>query len=99
MISWMKYDPQKIIQSLNCRVLIVQGTKDIQVKESDAGNLYKARPSAQLLIIENMNHVLKEVKSEKKEDNLKTYSNPSLSVIPELISGIANFIKHKRKKI
>jgi uncharacterized protein len=97
MISWMQYDPQKIIRSLKCPVLIIQGTNDIQVQKTDAENLYAAKPSSTLLIIKNMNHVFKEVWSEKKEDNQKAYSNPSLPVMREMVSGIVTFITTKTK--
>ena len=97
MISWLQYDPQQIIQSLNCPALIIQGNKDLQVKVLDAENLKKANTKADLLIINNMNHVLKEVISNEPLDNQKTYGNPLLPVMHELISGMVNFIKQKKK--
>ncbi len=96
-ISWLQYDPQKIISNLKCPVLIIQGTNDLQVNEKDANNLYKAKPSSTLLLIKNMNHVLKEVWSDKAADNSKAYSNPALPVMHELVSGIVSFIHLKKK--
>jgi len=90
--SWLRLDPQKLISRLNCPVLIVQGTKDIQVKETDAKNLYKAKQKSKLVIINNMNHVLKQVNSDQTKDNINAYSDPGLPVIKELVTAIANFI-------
>lgn len=97
MISWIQYDPQKLMQSLKCPALIIQGTNDLQVKETDALNLKASRPSSTLLLVKNMNHVLKEVKTDSKTDNQKAYSDPSLPVMRELITGMVNFILAKRK--
>lgn len=93
MISWIQYDPQQIIQSLKCPVLIAQGTKDTQVKVEDAESLKAAKPSSELLLIKNMNHVLKEIAGDEPQENQKSYSNPLLPVMHELIAGMVNFIK------
>ncbi|MEC4048543.1 alpha/beta hydrolase [Flavobacterium sp. SUN046] len=89
--SWLKYEPQTEIQKLTIPILIVNGTKDIQVPPSDATLLHNANKTSKLLLIENMNHIFKEIKAD--EDNTKSYSNPDLPVIPELISALTNFIK------
>lgn len=97
MISWFKYDPSKEIVKLSVPVLITQGTTDIQVGVDDAKLLSKARPTAKLLIIEGMNHVLKDVPAER-EKQLKSYSDPTLPVSPRLISEMSSFIKSVRKR-
>ena len=89
MISWMKYNPQNELKKLHIPILIINGTKDLQVPPSDAELLNKANPKSELKIIENMNHVFKEIKND--DDNLKSYSNPKLPVIPELIESISKF--------
>jgi pimeloyl-ACP methyl ester carboxylesterase len=90
MISWMKYNPQDEIKKLKIPVLLLNGTKDLQVPQTDAELLHKANPKSELKIIENMNHVFKEIKND--EDNLKSYSDPKLPVVPELINTITTFI-------
>jgi pimeloyl-ACP methyl ester carboxylesterase len=97
MISWFSYDPAKIISSLKCRILILQGSNDLQVKEKDADALKQGNPNAKLVIIKNMNHVLKEVKSGDQNENVKAYSNPDLAVMRELTDEIINFIKEKNQ--
>ena len=93
MISWVKQDPATVLKNLRCKVMIVQGKRDIQVKVEDADLLHKAHPSATLLFIDDMNHVLKSVSTSAKTDNIKTYSDPTLPVHPLLIQGIIHFIQ------
>ncbi|UBM63229.1 alpha/beta hydrolase [Candidatus Sulfidibacterium hydrothermale] len=92
MISWFRYHPQKEIAKLHKPVLIVQGTTDIQVSLSDAGKLKKADPSAQLLIISGMNHILKDAPADRQE-NIKTYNEPDLPLNKKLVTELVKFIK------
>jgi pimeloyl-ACP methyl ester carboxylesterase len=83
MISWMKYDPAVEISKLKIPIVIVQGSTDLQVKEEDAVILFKAHPlNSRLIIIENMNHVLKIAPLDRTK-NIETYSNPELPLAPE----------------
>ena len=96
LISYFKYDPAKEIAKLSIPVLIAQGTTDIQIPAQDANLLVQGKPSAKLLMIEGMNHVLKEVPAEQ-EKQIKSYTDPSLPVAPKLIDGINGFIKALKK--
>jgi alpha-beta hydrolase superfamily lysophospholipase len=91
MISWMKYDPAKEIARLKIPVLIVNGTHDIQVPVSEAAILHKADPKAELLIVDGMNHILKDAPADRA-DNLKTYNDPTLPLDKTLIPGIITFL-------
>ncbi len=90
MISWIKYNPQNEIKKLSIPILIINGTKDLQVPPSDAELLNKANPKSELKIIENMNHIFKEIKND--EDNVKSYSDSKLPVVPELIDTMTTFV-------
>lgn len=92
MISWIKYNPQIEIAKLQIPVLIVNGTKDIQVSVQEAELLKKVKPEAELVLIENMNHIFKEIKSDDAE-NMKSYTNPDLPIVAKLTSTITTFIK------
>lgn len=92
MISWIKYNPQIEITKLQIPVLIINGTKDLQVAVPEAELLKKANPEAELVLIENMNHVFKEIKGDDSE-NMKSYSNPDLPITPKLTSTIITFVK------
>lgn len=92
MISWFKYNPQTEIKKLKIPVLVIQGDKDIQVSVDDAKLLSLAKKSSQLEIIQNMNHVLKII-GDAKDENIKSYSNPSLPISSEFISKVISFIR------
>jgi len=90
-ISWFKFDPQVEIAKLDKPILIIQGTTDLQVSVTDAEMLMKANPRAQLEILENMNHVLKEVGDDKTR-NIQTYSEPELPLKKGLVKVLLDFI-------
>lgn len=92
MMSWLHHNPQEEIKALQIPILIINGTKDVQVPVEDANSLHKASPKSELAIIENMNHIFKEVKGDDAE-NLKTYSNADLPVMPELVERMASFLQ------
>jgi len=95
LISWIKYDPAKEISRLTIPVLIIQGTTDVQVTTDNAKMLSAANPDAKLLIIENMNHVLKECDT-IIQNNMVTYTNPDLPLKPGLVDEIVNFIMTRK---
>lgn len=92
LISWFRYDPAREIAKLPVPVLIVQGTTDIQVSQEDAKLLAAADPRATLVTIDGMNHVLKLVPADMTQQ-MKSYSDPSLPVAPQLVDAIASFVK------
>jgi pimeloyl-ACP methyl ester carboxylesterase len=92
LISWFRYDPAREVAKLQVPVLIVQGTTDIQVSEQDARVLAAGDPRAKLVIVDGMNHVLKLVPADMSRQ-LKSYSDPSLPVAPQLVSTLASFVK------
>jgi pimeloyl-ACP methyl ester carboxylesterase len=94
MISWFRYDPQVEIKKLGIPVLIIQGTNDIQIPVQDAEVLAKANAKGKLVLIDQMNHVLKIVSGDRKE-NIAAYSNPALPLSIELIKSIVAFINMK----
>ncbi len=89
--SYMQYDPVEEIKKLKIPILILNGTKDLQIKEKDAVSLHEANPNSQLMIIENMNHVLKII--EKDKDNLPSYYSADFPLSEELVEAITSFIK------
>ncbi|KEO72305.1 alpha/beta hydrolase [Anditalea andensis] len=92
MISWFNYDPLNEVNRLPIPALIIQGTNDIQVSTEEATYLSKANHTAQLAIIDNMNHIFKIVEGDRQA-NIATYNNPTLPISDELISVIKDFIK------
>lgn len=91
LMSWIKYNPQEQIKKLTIPILIINGSNDIQVAATEGELLHKSAQSSQLQIIENMNHLFKEIKGDINE-NMLSYNNPNLPVMEELINIITTFV-------
>ena len=91
LISTFKYDPVIEISKVQSPVLIVQGTTDIQIQVEDAKKLAAANSNSELVIIEGMNHILKEADANRFL-NLRTYGDPNLELKQGLIESITRFI-------
>jgi len=91
LISWFNYSPTELIAKLSCPILIVQGDKDIQVSVDDAKQLSKAAKKDKLVIVKNMNHVLKPIAGDM-QDNYAAYTNPDLPIEKDLSKAIVDFI-------
>ncbi|RXG25933.1 alpha/beta hydrolase [Leeuwenhoekiella marinoflava] len=92
MKSWVSYDPSEIITKLNLPILLIQGTKNLQIPQEQSELLKTVRPEAKLVLIKNMNHVLKEIEGDDLE-NSKSYNEPYRAISSELIKNIVSFIK------
>lgn len=92
LLSWMKYDPSAEIKNLNIPALIVQGTHDLQISVDDANRLAQAKPDAELVIIDGMNHVLKQAPADRQL-NVSYYNRPDIALDNMLADEIINFIK------
>lgn len=92
LISWLAYNPQTELAKLDMPILIVGGTSDLQVPITDAELLQEAHSEAELLIVDNMNHVLKNTSSDPTE-NMASYGNPDLPLADGLMQGILEFLK------
>lgn len=90
LISWFKHDPVKIIAELDLPILILQGTNDTQVSETDARRLAEAARNGKLVLLEGTNHVLKKV-SNPVEQQL-AYMMPKLPIDPRVVEEIAAFL-------
>lgn len=85
-ISWMKYDPKKEIKKLHCPILLLQGDKDWNITVNDAKNLKKAKPDAKLVIINGIDHELRN----HNVPDMKKYVEQPLN--NQLIEAIVTFI-------
>jgi pimeloyl-ACP methyl ester carboxylesterase len=91
LLSWFQYDPAAVLAGLGQPVLVAQGTADLQVGVDQAQMLHRAKPDAELRIIEGMNHVLKFV-GEDLAKNQRSYSDPSLPVDGRLVKAVGDFL-------
>ncbi len=92
MMNWMQYNPQEELKKLNIPVLIINGTKDLQVSVDEAKLLKESSTNSELKIIENMNHVLFIIEGDNLE-NSKSYNESFRPISEELVSSIVEFIK------
>lgn len=89
--SWIALNPLKEIKKVKIPTLIINGNKDLQVQVTDAENLKKSKPNASLVIIDNMNHVLKDI--QKEENNIKSYYSADFPLSEKLIETVVSFVK------
>ena len=94
-ISWFKYNPKKEISSIKIPCLILHGGSDSQVDPANSKLLKSGNKNARFKIIENMTHVLKEVKNSNEEQ--LTYIDSSYPIPKDLIDEILGFIKGNAK--
>lgn len=93
MISWLKYKPTEEIKKIACKILIINGTCDVQVKETEATLLYQSNQASKLLIIPKMTHTLKDAAADCTDEGMKTYKDASMPLNVELIKNIIQFIQ------
>ncbi|PKV49944.1 hypothetical protein ATE84_1990 [Aquimarina sp. MAR_2010_214] len=91
MSSWMKYNPSEEILKLEMPVLMIYGDKDIQVELIQVEKFKEIIPQAEYLFVQGMNHILKEIKGGRLE-NHKSYNEPFRKIMPEVLTGISNFV-------
>jgi pimeloyl-ACP methyl ester carboxylesterase len=92
LISLFRQDPAKAFSALQVPALIVQGEHDIQVSVADADALAAANPRARKVVIPGMNHVLRIVPLDMKQQ-VASYNNPGLPLAAGLADALAGFIK------
>ena len=90
--NYAKYNPTEEIKKVTIPTLLINGSKDLQVKIEDAKALHKALPSSKLVLIDNMNHVLKNI--DKDADNLNSYYSANFQLSTKLITTIVAFLKN-----
>ena len=90
-MNWMQYNPKELIKSLDVPILILNGTKDLQVGVEEAKSLGNAANNAKLIIIEKMNHVMFLIDGDDLE-NAKSYNESTRPISQELVNAIVDFI-------
>ncbi|TRD12168.1 alpha/beta fold hydrolase [Erythrobacter insulae] len=96
MKSMLAQDPAAMIADYTGPVLILHPQEDIQVALSDAQALQSAQVDAELVILEQVNHVLKQVPPGDRAVNLRSYSDASLPIAPAVTEAITEFVTRAR---
>ena len=91
LIDYFKYAPSEEIKKINIPILIINGTKDIQVPVDDAKALHASNPNSKLVLIDNMNHILKTIETEGSD--LSSYYTPDYPISEELVTLLTEFVK------
>jgi len=92
LMSWLPLDPAAELARVKAPALIVQGTHDLQIRVEDTQRLAAGRPNSKFVLIEAMNHVLREAPKERAA-NLAIYGAFDKPLAPELVPAIASFIE------
>ena len=93
LISWIKYDPIEVLQSVNAPKLFVFGSTDLQVKPADEVEALEAAfPEATVTVLEGMNHVFKAAPEERMA-NIAAYTDPDLPLVEGLVEGVVEFVR------
>lgn len=91
-ISLFSYDPAELLRLSDKPALVLQGQRDIQIGEEDALRLARSNAKAKLVLLGNVNHVLKTVTSDDRAANIATYSDPALPLAPGVVEAITAFL-------
>lgn len=91
LISLFRQDPAAAFAKVKVPALIVQGTHDAQVAVSNAQRLKAAKPDAELVLIQGMNHMLR-IAPQAADQQRDSYLNPKLPQASELGERIVDFI-------
>ncbi|WP_208349888.1 alpha/beta hydrolase [Pseudaestuariivita rosea] len=89
MTDLFAYDPAIVASDWQGPALIIHGTKDIQVYNSDADKLQNAMPQAVRIDLSGATHMLK---AHVPGQQLATYFEPELPLHADLVPAITNFI-------
>ncbi len=92
MRSLAALDPPAAIRAVRQPVLLVQGESDLQATVADAERLHGARPDARLVLLPDVNHVLKRVADRTLPGQMSTYQDPGIPIVPEAVQAIADWI-------
>jgi fermentation-respiration switch protein FrsA (DUF1100 family) len=93
LISEFKHDPTVTLAKLDVPVLVVSGTRDIQVSIEDGNRLAATKPGIKHLVLEEMNHVLKKTDKKEKVEQIPIYTDRTIPLHPKLVDELAVFFK------
>jgi pimeloyl-ACP methyl ester carboxylesterase len=90
--SMADFDPAAAIRAVRLPILIVQGETDLQASVADAERLHGARPDAKLVLLPEVNHVLKRDTHQTIAGQMDTYKDPTVPIVAEVVAAIADWI-------
>lgn len=88
LIDLLAHDPATLIAGIDLPVLILQGSTDLQVSETDSDRLAAAQPAARHIRLDGVNHMFKQAPAERGA-NLAAYANPHLPLADGMADAIS----------
>ena len=95
LMSWLPIDPAALAAVETLPTLVIQGLTDLQTSETDARTLAAANETIDLVLLEGVNHVLKDAPMERMA-NLAAYADPDLPLNERIVPTVAGFILQTR---
>lgn len=92
LISQFRYDPAVEIARLRLPILIMQGNRDLQISVADAQRLAAAAPKADLVLLDGVNHVLRDAPADR-DGNLALYIEPERPLAAAVLPSIIGFVR------
>ncbi|MEJ2804014.1 alpha/beta fold hydrolase [Comamonadaceae bacterium PP-2] len=92
LIATLTLDPVQYMAGVDRPVLVLQGTRDLQVPMGDAEMLARSAPQAVLVRLADTNHVLKQVSSDDVHENLATYGDAQRPLAPGVVDSVLRFL-------
>lgn len=93
LIPLFAYHPREMIKSIRTPILLMHGDKDIQISPEESKVLHTGNNRAKLVIVNNMNHILKECETMDRDQQLETFTDPSIPLADKLVDESVRFIK------
>jgi len=89
--AWMQFDPLLEASKVTLPVLVVGAEKDLQVPVKEALELHAAFPRSELYVDQDMNHVLKVVRTEG--ENTASYLLPGYPLSMGFVEAVVQFVR------
>jgi alpha-beta hydrolase superfamily lysophospholipase len=92
LISANRFDPAAMLARMTVPVLVVQGGRDIQIRQTEFDALRSAAPDARTLLLPEANHTMKTAPADL-QGNIALYNNPAAPLDPALMPALAGFVR------
>lgn len=91
LVSVLTVDPAVALGALQVPALLLQGGRDLQVREADVARLAAAAPQAHVERLPEANHIFKRAPADRAA-NIATYGDPDAPLDPALVPAITAFL-------
>ncbi len=93
LIDSFAIDPAKDIATLKIPVLVIGGSTDLQINQTDYKALTEANKKAKGVWIEDMGHTLKKTKGKTNLEQIDVYTDAKIPLHEKLVPALVEFLK------